>query len=100
MAGTAWFARRYKNGRETSVANRVGKPLKLLSPCSPLGSANRQIFGCRQHAQCREAVSRQRPWMAFFKRSLLHFAACIRPVLEAAEIVDALVAHVLEQVAA
>jgi hypothetical protein len=35
------FARRYENGRETSVANRVGKPLKLLCPCSPLGSASK-----------------------------------------------------------
>src|SRR6516162_7450667 len=34
------FARRYENGRETSVANRVTNPLKLLSPCSPLGSAS------------------------------------------------------------
>jgi hypothetical protein len=38
--GSSWFAKPYENGRETFVANRVSKPLKLLSPCSPLGSAS------------------------------------------------------------
>src|SRR5215469_8760708 len=85
------------NGAATALLTRSPVSIWQFSAARPW-SANQAASGRRWPARC--ARSALAVIGRSLKRSRLHFAAGVRPVLEAAEIVDVLVAHVLEQLAA